>query len=229
MSPKNTELIKFSSNKHETPAYLAIPEGQGPFPAVVAIQEWWGLVPHMLEVAERFAEAGFLTIVPDLYHGKTAEEPNEAQKLAMALDRARAIKEISAAGQYLLGRNDVLPKKVGLVGWCMGGALSLSTAAQDGNIGATVCFYGRPLEASDTERLQAPVLGLYGELDGGIPLSMVQDFEKELENIGIEHDIQVYAGAQHAFFNDTRPQAFHAEASEDAWQRTIAWLSKYLT
>ena len=229
MSPKITENINFPSNNHQTPAYLAVPDGSGPFPAIVAIQEWWGLVPHMLEVAERFAEAGYVTIVPDLYHGETAEEPNEAQKLAMAMDRDLAIKEISAAGQYLIGRKDVGPKKVGLVGWCMGGGLSLSTTAQDDTIGASVCFYGRPLEASDTERLQAPVLGLYGELDGGIPLSMVQDFEKELESNGIEHDIHIYAGAQHAFFNDSRPHAFHPEAAEDAWKRTLAWLSKHLT
>lgn len=228
MSPKTAKIINFPSNGHQTPGYLAIPEGPGPFPAIVAIQEWWGLVPHMREVAERFADAGFLTIVPDLYHGKTAEEPNEAQKLAMALDRERAIEEISAAGQYLLGREDVRPSKVGLVGWCMGGGLSLSTAAQDQNIGAAVCFYGRPLEASDTEKLQAPVLAMYGELDTGIPSSMVQDFEKELSSQGIEHDIHVYSGAQHAFFNDSRPQAFHADAAKDAWKRTLAWLSKHL-
>lgn len=228
MSSTSTEIIEFSSNNHQTPGYLALPNGDGPHPALVAIQEWWGLVPHMKAVAERFAEAGFVTLVPDLYHGKTADEPNEAQKLAMALDRERAIKEISAAARYLLSREDVGSKKVGLVGWCMGGGLSLSTAAQDDSVGATVCFYGRPLEAGDTERLKAPVLGLYGELDGGIPVSMVQDFEKELERNDIEHDIHIYAGAQHAFFNDTRPQAFHPEAAEDAWKRALNWLNKHL-
>ena len=223
------EMIEFPSNKHQTPGYLARPEGQGPFPALVAIQEWWGLVPHMREVADRFAGEGFLTLVPDLYYGKTAEEPDEARKLAMALDAKRAVEEISAAGRYLTGMEEVAPKKVGLVGWCMGGGLSLTTAAHNGVVGAVVCFYGRPLDAGDSAKVSAPVLGLYGELDGGIPVSMVQDFDKELEKQGVEHEIHIYAGAEHAFFNDTRTQAFHPEAAEDAWKRALAWFRTHLT
>ncbi len=228
MKQVSTEMIEFSSNNHLTPGYLASPVGDGPFPAIVAIQEWWGLIPHMKEVADRFAEEGFVTLVPDLYYGKTAEEPNEAQKLAMALDRKKAIEEILAATKFLNAREDVFPKKVGLVGWCMGGGLSLSAAVQNGTVGAVVCFYGRPLEANDTEKLKVPVLGLYGELDGGIPVSMVQDFEEELERNQIKHNIHIYSGAQHAFFNDTRPQAFHPEAAEDAWNRALAWLRDHL-
>jgi carboxymethylenebutenolidase len=146
----------------------------------------------------------------------------------MAMDRQRAIEEISAAGKYLISLDIVRPKKVGLVGWCMGGALSLSTAAHNGVIGAAVCFYGRPLEASDTAKLNVPILGLFGELDGGIPVSMVQDFEKELEINKVPHDIHIYSGAQHAFFNDTRPEAFHAEAAEDAWKRSTNWFRSNL-
>ncbi len=228
MAAKNSQMINFPFNGEQLPGYLAHPSGNGPFPAIVAIQEWWGLVPHMREVAERFAAEGFICLVPDLYHGQSAAEPDEARKLAMALDRDRAIQEISAAIDFLSTREDVAPKQIGVVGWCMGGGLALSTSATDDQVGATVCFYGRPLEAHDTPKIQSPVLGLYGELDGGIPVSMVQDFEKELERNVIEHDIHIYAGAQHAFFNDTRPQAFHSEAAEDAWQKTLAWFRKYL-
>ncbi|MDA1330259.1 MAG: dienelactone hydrolase family protein [Chloroflexi bacterium] len=228
MANPNARMIDYPSNAHQTPGYLVLPEGEGPFPAVVAIQEWWGLNDHMKQIGQRLAAAGFVALVPDLYHGEMAEEPNEARKLAMALDRQRAIEEISAAGHFLAARDDVAPKKVGIIGWCMGGGLSLSTAAHNGIIGAAVCFYGRPLEAGDTAKINAPVLGLFGELDGGIPVSLVQDFEKELEKNAIPHHIHVYAGAQHAFFNDTRPQAYNPDAAQDAWQRALDWFSTHL-
>jgi len=220
------KIIQFPSNSHKTPGYLAIPEGKGPFPSVVAIQEWWGLVGHIKDVADRFAAEGFVTLAPDLYHGLVAEEPNEARKLAMALDRARAIEEITSAVRYL--HKLEVSDKVGIVGWCMGGGLALSAAANGAMVDAVVCFYGRPLDARDTAKLKAPVLGLYGDKDGGNPQSIVQDFDKELEKQGITHHIHVYAGAQHAFFNDGRPSAYHAEAAADAWRRTLAWLRQYL-
>jgi len=220
--------VSFPSKNHQAQGYLVTPEGAGSFPAVVAIQEWWGIVPHMFDVARRFAEAGYICLIPDLYEGHTAEEPNEARKLAMALDRKKATAEISAAMQFLRESNNVNPKQIGLVGWCMGAALSLSTSALDDQVGATVCFYGRPLEASDTANISAPILGLYGELDAGIPVSMVQDFEKELTVNKVEHQIHIYPDAHHAFFNDSRPEAFHPKVSEDAWQRTLAWFAKHL-
>jgi carboxymethylenebutenolidase len=193
----------------------------------VILQEWWGLVGHIKDVAERFGREGFITLAPDLYHGETAEEPNEARKLAMALDRKRAIREITGAVNYLLKDERVAPKKIGLVGWCMGGGLCLSAAAEVQNIGA-VAFYGRPLEAGDTAKIEAPALGLYGELDRGIPVSLVRDFEAELAGNGIEHEIEIYAGAEHAFFNEERPQAYHPEAAEDAWVKTLGWLRRHL-
>lgn len=219
-------MIQFPSNSHRTPGYLVTPQGDGPFPAVVAIQEWWGLVGHIKDVADRLAAEGFVALAPDLYHGQVAEEPNEARKLAMALDRARAIEEIAAAVRYLRGLGQA-DGKVGMVGWCMGGGLALSAAANGAQADAVVCFYGRPLEANDTAKLKVPVLGLYGDKDGGNPLSIVQDFDKELDKRGVTHQIHVYAGAEHAFFNDDRP-AFHPQAAADAWQRTLAWFRQHL-
>lgn len=205
-----------------------MPDGAGPFHAVVAIQEWWGLVGHIKDVTDRLAAQGFVTLAPDLYHGETANEPDEARKLAMALDRHRAIEEIVAAAKYLKSLDGVAPKKVGVVGWCMGGGLALSAAAQSAEIDAVVCFYGRPLETADTAKLRVPVLALYGELDGGIPQSIVQTFDKELEIAGTPHYIHTYAGAQHAFFNDGRAHSYHPEASADAWGRTLAWFRQHL-
>jgi carboxymethylenebutenolidase len=228
MSTANGKMIQFPSNAHTTPGYLSLPKGDGSFPAVVAIQEWWGLVGHIKDVADRIAAEGFVTLAPDLYHGESASEPNEARKLAMALDRGRAIAEINAAAKYLRSLDIVQPKKVGIVGWCMGGGLALSTAAHSDLVDAVVCFYGRPLEAADTAKLRAPVVGLYGDLDTGNPQSIVQDFDKQLEKSGVPHYVHIYAGAQHAFFNDGRPEAYHPEASADAWGRTLAWFRQYL-
>lgn len=224
-----SRMIEFPSNEHATPGYFARPTENGEFPGVVVIQEWWGITAHIKDVTERFARDGFVALAPDLYYGKTADEPDEARKLAMALDGERAIREVAASAKYLVGLEYVMPKKAGVVGWCMGGALSLSAAARNGNIGAVVAFYGRPLDASDTAKVNAPVLGLYGELDQGIPVSIVRDFGEELKNNGIEHEIEIYADAQHAFFNDTRPQSYDSEASADAWKRTLGWFQKHLS
>ncbi len=222
------QMIEFPSNGHNTPGYLAQPDGDGAYPGIVVIQEWWGLNPHIKEVAERFATAGYVALAPDLYYGEVATEPDEARKLAMALDRERAIAKVLAAAQYLQGMKSVSSQKMGVVGWCMGGALSLSSAADSvDELGATVAFYGRPLSAEDTPKLEVPVLGLYGEKDAGIPVTAVREFEKELQANGKTHQIHVYDEAPHAFFNDTRP-SYRSEAAQDAWQKTLGWFEKYV-
>ncbi|MBI3159251.1 MAG: dienelactone hydrolase family protein [Chloroflexi bacterium] len=220
--------VHFPYDGQRIPGYLAAPAAPGKYPGLVVIQEWWGLVPHIREVADRFAQAGFVALAPDLYHGRATAEPDEARKLAMALDRQRAVAECSAAAAFLVEREDVSPKKAGVVGWCMGGGLSLSTAAHNDVIGAAVCFYGRPLEADDTARLRVPILGLYGEDDHGIPVGLVRGFEAALDEQGVAHEIVIYPGAPHAFFNDSRPGAFRPEAAADAWQRTLNWFHMYL-
>lgn len=221
-----TEMIDYPSNGHITPAYLAQPTDPTAH-AVIAIQEWWGLVPHIKDIADRFAAEGFLTLAPDLYHGQHADEPDEARKLAMALDRDRAIAEICAAADYALTQPGITA--VGVVGWCMGGGLALATAATcPDHIRATVVFYGRPLADSDVPTLKAPVLGHYAEHDGGIPLDAVHAFQSALATHNVPHDIHIYPGAQHGFFNDTRPQIYAPAAATTAWNRTLAWFRTHL-
>ncbi len=223
-----TRMIEFQSSGGATPGYLAMPSDDAPHPGIIVIQEWWGLVPHIKELAERFAHEGFIALAPDLYHGQVSTEPDEARKLAMALDRARAVAEIQAAAKYLIGLEAVAPKKIGTVGFCMGGGLSLSTAAQGQDIGAAIAFYGRPLDANDVATLRVPVLGLYGELDQGLPVEAVRAFKNELRKWNVPHEVIIYPNAQHAFFNNTRPQAYHAIAARDAWSRSLAWFRRYL-
>ncbi len=223
-----TEMLEFRSNAHNSPGYLARPDDTQTHPGIVVIQEYWGLVPHIKDVTERFAREGFVALAPDLYHGQPASEPDEARKKAMALDRARAVAEILAAAKYLAGMKQVAPKKIGVVGWCMGGGLALSTAVHDGEIGAAVAFYGRPLDPNDTAKLHVPVLGLYGENDHGIPPEAVHAFDEELKKHNVSHEIHSYPRAGHAFFNDTR-DSYRPEAAHDAWTRTLEWFRKYLT
>lgn len=221
-------LIEFQSNSGMTPGYFAAPRDGKQHPAVVAIQEWWGLVPHIKQVVERFASQGYIALAPDLYHGKTASEPDEARKLSMELDRERAVREIQAAMRYLSGLERVAPKKTGVVGWCMGGSLTIYTAAASDQVAAAVVFYGSPRDMEQARHVQAPLLGLYGEQDGGIPVEKVRLFENALQEAGVTYEIHTYTGAGHAFFNDTRPHAYHAQAAQDAWQRTLDWFGKYL-
>ncbi len=227
MADLKTQMIEFSANGQSVPGYLAMPDDKNMHPGIVVIQEWWGLVPHIMNVAERFAREGFVALVPDLYHGKKSTEPDEARKLVMALDHRRAVEEIAASARYLKGMDRITPKKVGVVGFCMGGGLALAAAAHDGDVGATVDFYGRPLDANDTAKLHAPVLGLYAEHDHGTTPEMLKAFEQELAKSKVPYEIHVYPGTQHAFFNDTR-EAYNAEAAKDTWQKTLAWFRKYL-
>jgi carboxymethylenebutenolidase len=226
------EMIDYPSNQHTTPGYLARPDDEKTHQALVAIQEFWGLVPHIKDVAGRFAREGYITLAPDLYYGEAAVEPDEARKLAMELDRDRAVEEIVAAIRYLDGLVQVQPKKVGVVGWCMGGSLAVATAAsglRGANVlGAVVVFYGMPRDLSNISNIQAPLLGLYGEQDHGIPPASVHELEGALEENGIKHEIHIYPGAGHAFFNDTRPQAYNPKAAQDAWQRTLLWFHEHL-
>ncbi len=224
-----TEMIDYPSDGHTTPAYLARPDDAAGHPGVVVIQEWWGLVPHIKDVAGRFAEAGYVALAPDLYYGESAEEPDEARKLAMALDRPRAVAEIVAAAKHLKGLDAVMPKKVGVVGWCMGGGLTLSAAARGaGQFDAAVAFYGMPLDPADMARIDIPLLGLYAEHDHGVTPERLDALRAALDASGVPHEIHLYPGTQHAFFNDTRPTIHNAEAAKDAWKRTLAWFGEYL-
>src|SRR3954471_21526227 len=179
------QLVEYSWNGSTAQGYVATP-ASGKGPAVVVIQEWWGLVPHIEDVVERFAKEGFLAIAPDLFHGKSTKSPDEAQKLLMELDAERAEREIAGAGEYLLTRADCTSKTYGVVGFCMGGALAQYTATkEDGRVGAAASFYGGfkklPL---DWNNLTAPLLLIYGENDKGVPASQGQELGEKLKEMG---------------------------------------------
>jgi carboxymethylenebutenolidase len=216
------QIVEFPSNGHTCRGYLATPEsGRGP--AVVVIQEWWGLVPHIEDLVERFAREGFIAIAPDLYHGKKTTSPDDAAKMLMELDVERAEREIAGAGDYLLQRPECTSSKFGVVGFCMGGALAQYAATKNAaKVGAAVSFYGGFKNVpTEWENLSAPILLIYGENDKGVPPEQGRQLEKKLKDKGKDAELVVYPNANHAFFNDTRPEVHNAAAAQDAWRRTL--------
>ena len=221
------EIVSFPSNGHGASGYLA-PAAGGAGPGVILIQEWWGLVPHITDVADRLAAEGFTVLAPDLYHGETTTEPDEAGKLMMAMNITTAGQDMSGAIDHLRSLDAVTGDRVGVIGFCMGGGLALVLACpRPDAIGATVPFYGLiPWEHAqpDFSRLDAPVLGHYAGDDGFFGPDLVQGLQEQLDELGKDADLEVYPGVDHAFFNDTRPEVYDAEASDRAWVQTVAFL-----
>lgn len=220
-------MIEFAANGGTAPGYLARPDA--PAPAVVVVQEWWGLTDHIKDVCRRFADAGYVALAPDFYRGEVAAEPDEARKLAMELQYPQVQADVQGAIDYLRAQNFVEPKKVGVVGFCMGGRLVGRLAMSARDLDAAVAFYGVPaLSDEDAASISAPLLAIYGETDGGFPPEVIYANREKLKAAGKAHAVFVYPGAPHAFFNDTRPHIYHADAAKDAWQRTLGWFSTYL-
>lgn len=229
--PIKTEMVTFEANGVTAPGYLARPAADGKYPGVVVIQEWWGLDDHIKSVVDRMAQQGFVAVSPDLYRGEVASEPDEARKLAMALIMDQALADIQGAANYLTSLESVDPKKVGVMGFCMGGRLSMLMSWKgEANIGAVVIFYGGGISPTDDDlkAVKVPVLGLYGDRDGGIPVANVRKWEAKLKEFGKINEMVVYENAQHSFFNDTRA-SYNEAAAADAFGRLLEWFRQYLT
>ena len=222
------KMVQFTSNGGTCSGYLASP-GTGGGAGVIVLQEWWGLVDHIKDVTDRFSGEGFVTLAPDLYHGKKTKSPDEAGKLLMALNIAQFEKDVRGAIDYLLTVPECRGDQVGTVGFCMGGQLSLYAACADSKIGACVVYYGiHPNVRPDIHRLSAPVLGFFGEKDSSVPPQAVRKLEGELKAAGKNVEFHVYKDANHAFFNDTRPQVYHAASAKDSWDRTLKFFREKL-
>ncbi len=223
-------MVKFSSNGKMAQGYLSAPEG-GTGPGVIVIQEWWGLVPHIKDVADRFAAAGFVALAPDLYDGATAAEPDEAGKLMMAMELDRAARDMGGAVDYLSGHDAATGEGIGAVGFCMGGGLVLWLATMRAEISAAVPFYGAlPWESvkPDFSHTRASFLGHYAENDEWATIESARGIESTLRGLGREANFHVYPGTDHAFFNDERPDAYAPEAAQLAWDRTVSFFAAHL-
>jgi carboxymethylenebutenolidase len=220
------KMVEFPTNGTTTPGYLATP-ASGKGPGIIVIQEWWGLVPHIKNVCDRFAGEGFTALAPDMFHGKTANEPDGAGKLFMALNIAQAEKDLRGAATYLTAHSSTA--KLGAVGFCMGGQLALFAATLNPSVGATVNFYGiHPNVKPDYTRLSGPVLGLFAEKDGFVTPQVAREVDAAIKAAGKQSDIHVYPGVDHGFFNDERPEVHNKAATDDAWRRTLAFFRQHV-
>ena len=212
------EIVEFASNGGTGEGYLA--DGGGP--GVVVIQEWWGLVPHILDVTDRFGDAGFTALAPDLYGGKKADEPDGAGKLMMALNLQQAAKDMGGAVDLLVERSG--NPRVGAVGYCMGGGLALVLATQrPDHVKAVAPYYALipwPSAQPDWSQLDATLVGEYAERDDNFPPDQAREFEAMLRGLGKDATIHIHEGCDHAFFNDSRPEVYSAEHALEAWERT---------
>ena len=212
-------MIQYQANGTKTDAYLATPQS-GKGPGIVVIQEWWGLVGHIKNVCDRFAAEGFTALAPDMYHGKTASEPDGAGKLFMALNIGQAEKDLRGAATYLMGQSSA--KKLGAVGFCMGGQLALYAATLNPSVSACVNFYGiHPNVKPDYTKLSGPVLGLFAEKDGFVTPQVAKDTDAAIKKAGKQSEFHIYPGVDHGFFNDDRPDVYNKSAAGDAWARTL--------
>lgn len=227
MEPMKGETIPLPNGDAATEGYLSIPaSGRGP--GVVVVQEWWGLVGHIKDVCDRFADEGFVALAPDLFQGETADEPDEAGTLMMALNIAKTDAIFRKTILTLLAHPAVERGKVGVVGFCMGGQLAMFAAAGNPAIGACVNFYGIHPNVQPVFRdLNAPLLGIFAETDDYASPDAVNALDSELRLLDKPHEFITYPGTHHAFFNNDRP-AYNEGAAEDAWKRTIEFLKANL-
>ena len=222
------QMVEFPSNGDKASGYLSVP-ASGNGPGVIVIQEWWGLVPHIKDVADRFAKEGFVALAPDMYHGESTKSPDEAGKLMMALRIDEAEKDLRGAINYLLSHEATTGNNVATVGFCMGGALSLYAASKNSQVSACVVFYGiHPNVKPDLANLQAPVLGIYAERDAYVPPSAVHELEGQLKQHGKSAEMHIYPGMDHGFFNDSRQDVYNEEAARDAWNRVLRFFGEHL-
>jgi carboxymethylenebutenolidase len=228
-----TKELTFKSGDDEVRGFLAEPEGKGPFPGVVVIQEWWGLTDWIKENARRLAEQGYVALAPDLYRGKVATDPTTARELMMGLPRDRAVRDLKAAVDTLAAGDNVRKDRLGSIGWCMGGGYSLQLALHDPRVKACVMCYGSPVtDPKKLKPLQATVLGIFGEEDRGIPPATVRKFEEALKEAGKKTgDIREFK-AGHGFMRPGDPgqknPVYREAEAREAWQDIDKFLARTL-
>lgn len=221
------ELVKYG----DASGYLALPAagGEAKKPALVVIQEWWGVDDWIREQNQRFAGQGYVALAPDLYRGRLAKSPEEAHELMRGMPEDRAMADLKAAVDYLAARPDVDPERIGVIGWCMGGGYALGLGTADPRMKAIAVNYGRLVTDNDAiTRINGQVLGNFGGADRGIPPEDVKAFGGKLTQYGKLGDIKVYDGVGHAFMNPNNKEGYNAAAARDAWDRIDRFFDRTL-
>ncbi len=223
------DMISFERpDGQQVPAYFAMPKNKvETAPGLVVVQEWWGINNQIRKTADCFAGAGFRTLVPDLFRGKVARDASEAKHLMNDLDWSGAREDIHGAVLHLQEGGN---KKAGVLGFCMGGALTLIAAASIQEVNASVCFYGIPPdEAADLTRIDAPLMCHFASDDDWCTPQVVSALEKKLKAGNVTFTLFRYEETQHAFFNEDRPEVYDEDAAKESFERSLHFLKKTLT
>jgi len=229
--PPRGETIRYLAGDTLTQGYLVVPDGEGPFPALILIHEWNGLVDRVRQVADAFADQGYVALAADLYRGRTGANRDENMALVNETrgDMAAVIANLNEAQQLLRNRPDVTGK-IAVMGWCFGGGIALSYGLGGEHHDATAIFYGSLIEdPAELARLDHPVYGTFAALDQGIPPEQVERFAAALDSIGIDNDIHIYDAVNHGFWlRVDEDRAVREAPARDAWDRLLKFLGRVL-
>jgi carboxymethylenebutenolidase len=221
--------VSYKSGDETVQGILYTPEAKGPLPAIVVIHEWWGLNDWVKEQAAKLSEEGYITLAIDLYRGKVATTPEEAHEIMRGVPEDRAKRDLHAAVEFLKSQSNVKKDRIGSIGWCMGGGYSLDVALQEPTLKADVINYGHLVtDPGSVEKIQAPILGIFGGQDRGIPVEDVKKFQTLLKEKGKKVEIVIYPDAGHAFENPNNKAGYRADDAGDAWKRTVDFLARTL-
>lgn len=221
--------VSYKSGDETVNGVLYTPAGKGPFPALIVIHEWWGLNDWVKEQASKLSDQGYEALAIDLYRGKVATTPDEAHQIMRGVPEDRAKRDLHAAFEYLASQKNVKKDRIGAIGWCMGGGYSLDVALQEPTLAADVINYGHlATDAETLKEINAPILGLFGGQDKGITPDDVHKFEQQMKGLGKQIEVKIYDDAGHAFENPNNKQGYRAADAEDAWKRTVTFLSSTL-
>ena len=221
--------VSYKSGDETVSGILYTPAGSGPFPALIVIHEWWGLNDWVKEQAGKLAGQGYVALAVDLYRGKVADNPDTAHQLMRGVPEDRAVRDLRAAYDFLGSQSNVKKDRIGSIGWCMGGGYSLDAALAEPRLAATVINYGHlATETSELKKINAPILGLFGGQDQGIPPEDVKKFQKAMEQLGKKVEIKIYPDAGHAFENPNNKSGYRPEDAADAWRLTVEFLAANL-
>ena len=222
--------VTYQSGNETVHAMLYMPpKGEGPFPALVVIHEWWGLNDWVKQQASNYADQGYITLAIDMYRGQVATTADEAHQIMRGVPEDRAQRDLLAATTFLRTLNTVNAKHVGAIGWCMGGGYALDLAIADPKLKAVVINYGHlATEKSNLRKIHASLLGIFGGQDKGIPVADIRKFETELESLNKKVEIHIYPDAGHAFENPNNKDGYREQDAADAENLTKTFLVKNL-
>ena len=226
----SSSVVEFPSNtpRGKTEAFLVAPKTPGKYPGIILIHEIWGLVDHIKDVGTRLARQGYVALALDLFDGKTLKKLEDGRMLRAQLTEEKILADLNGGHAYLKSLENVNPKRIGCIGFCMGGGLSLLFACHNQEIAAAVVFYGRNPSSIDlVKNLSCPILCNYAGADLSIMEEDIDLLKDTLTKHGKTFDIKTYPNAPHGFFNDTR-EAYRPKAAKDAWERVLRFYAKYL-